>query len=133
MARPYMARLSASTVDLAFDGAGAVGQGESGGNRGVVAAQAGHEGVQGGQVVGLHGVHPAVEWSRPSLCIMAANAATCRRTDLSAGQRARMLASAALRSVFRCSGLVMMQPVTRRGFGAGAGLVAVLDGGSGRR
>jgi hypothetical protein len=36
-------------VDLAFDGAGAVGQAESGGDRGVVAAQACHEGVQAGR------------------------------------------------------------------------------------
>ncbi|GIE89693.1 hypothetical protein SAMN06264365_118169 [Actinoplanes regularis] len=57
-------------VDLAFDGAGAVGQGESGSDRDVVTAQTGHEGVQGRQVIGFHGVQPRSAVSRRRMAIV---------------------------------------------------------------
>jgi hypothetical protein len=48
-------------VDVAFDGAGAVGQGEPGGDGGEVLADPGGEGVQFGLVVGFDAVEPVGE------------------------------------------------------------------------
>ena len=45
-------------VDGAFDLAGAVVEGQPVGDRGVIAAQAGHQAVQSGQVIGCDGVEP---------------------------------------------------------------------------
>jgi hypothetical protein len=62
LARPYICRLIASTAgDVAFDGAGAVGQGEPGGDGGEVQADPGGEGVQFGLVVSVDPLEPAGE------------------------------------------------------------------------